>query len=546
MKSPFSEAQIENLVPVLTEKEKQEIIIFHKVYEKYETIFSKKATGYLRDHPVFGKLTSDMSKDVSLEIDGLSLALQKDAINNNNWHPYIEYQVKKGIGYAEMGIDFKSWFDLNVMMKQYVTPFLHREYTNSETFLSSLNGMNHFMDIAMGITAEAYLQEKKEIILKDHQEIKRLNEELEQKVIDRTAELQKSNELFLYLFDFNPAIIIISKMNDDTIMNVNNSFLQLFGFGSKEEVVGKTSLELNILSRPGQRDEINTRLKEEILIEDFEIEVRNKNGNPVWLSATYKIVDIDHTLCIFSVSTDITERKKAEELLKLVNKDLESFSYSVSHDLNAPLRVIKGIADILSKKYASVLDAYGTGMLELMRNNAGRMGELITTLLEFSRLGLKELVTSAINMTDLVTEVKTEAEKNDPSAENAFVINDLINIKGDMVLIRQVWVNLISNAIKYSKNIPNRKIEIGSFYQEKQVVYYVKDNGAGFDMINYDQLFGVFKRLHTQEEFEGTGIGLANVKKIIQHHGGTVWATSKLQEGACFYFSLPVEEGASP
>ncbi len=142
-------------------------------------------------------------------------------------------------------------------------------------------------------------------------------------------------------------------------------------------------------------------------------------------------------------------------------------------------------------------------------------------------------------MAELVKDVKTEEEKNNISADIEFAVNDILPAQGDQILIRQVWVNLISNAAKYSKNNPKRMIEIGSFYKENQVVYYVKDNGVGFDMSNYDKLFGVFQRLHAPDEFEGTGIGLANVKKIIEHHGGTVWATSTLNEGACFYFSLP-------
>ena len=155
MNPPYSSEQIEKLIPVLTEEEKQEIILFHQVYEKYEAIFSQKKTDHLKHHPVFGKLSSNIPKEVSLKNDRLSFALQRDAIINNNWKPYFEYHVKKGISYAKMGIDFKSWFDLNVMMKHYITPFLHREYNYSESFLSSLNGMNHFLDIAMAITAEA-------------------------------------------------------------------------------------------------------------------------------------------------------------------------------------------------------------------------------------------------------------------------------------------------------------------------------------------------------------------------------------------------------
>ncbi len=167
------------------------------------------------------------------------------------------------------------------------------------------------------------------------------------------------------------------------------------------------------------------------------------------------------------------------------------------------------------------------------------MGELIDGLLAFSRLGKKEVTISEINMSDLVTSVREEVMYGN-SKEIEFKIDDLIPAMGQKILIKQISVNLISNAIKYSKHKPNIIIQIGSYYKDKLVVYYVKDNGAGFDMQYYDKLFGVFQRLHSQEEFEGTGIGLAIVQKIITRHKGTVWAESKVDEGSCFYFSLPI------
>jgi light-regulated signal transduction histidine kinase (bacteriophytochrome) len=166
------------------------------------------------------------------------------------------------------------------------------------------------------------------------------------------------------------------------------------------------------------------------------------------------------------------------------------------------------------------------------------MGTLIDDLLAFSRLGRKVVPSSEINMAVLVKSVREEELLNNPK-EIEFEIKELLPAKGQQALIKQVWVNLISNAIKYSQHKPKTKIEIGSYQKNNQVVYYIKDNGVGFDMQYYSKLFGVFQRLHSQEEFEGTGIGLAIVQKIIQRHNGTVWAESKLNEGACFYFSLP-------
>jgi light-regulated signal transduction histidine kinase (bacteriophytochrome) len=233
----------------------------------------------------------------------------------------------------------------------------------------------------------------------------------------------------------------------------------------------------------------------------------------------------------------IDNLNKADEALLAVYKELEAFTYSVSHDLRAPLRAVNGYARILVEDYFTSLDSEGMSSLHAILNNSKKMGQLIDDLLAFSRLGRKEVILSEINMTSLVNSVFNECQTgNSTSVESK--IPELLPAMGQIELIRQVWVNLISNAIKFSRNKPVCFIEIGSYYKDNLVVYYIKDKGAGFDMQYYDKLFGVFQRLHSQEEFEGTGIGLAIVKKIIQRHNGTIWAESKLNEGSCFYFSL--------
>lgn len=235
------------------------------------------------------------------------------------------------------------------------------------------------------------------------------------------------------------------------------------------------------------------------------------------------------------------EKGKVENInkdLASLNEELETFSFSISHDLRAPLRAITGFANILQEDYASKMDVDGKSYLNAILNNSKRAGELIDDILAFSRLGREQITTSEINMTDLVQSV-IEEETGSNSNEIEFTIDELLPSMGDRALVKQVWVNLISNAIKYSKNESKNKIKIGSYYKENLIYYYVKDEGVGFDMIYYDKLFGVFERLHSREEFEGTGIGLAIVQRIIERHGGSVWAESKLNEGSCFYFSLP-------
>jgi len=225
--------------------------------------------------------------------------------------------------------------------------------------------------------------------------------------------------------------------------------------------------------------------------------------------------------------------------LEAVNKELESFSYSVSHDLRAPIRAINGYAKIIEEDYAGKLDLDGVSAIHSITHNSRKMGQLIDDLLAFSKLGRKQVTVSDLNMTALVKSIKDELLFEDKENKTEFVLNILPPAKGDNALIKQVWINLLSNAIKYSKYKFIAHIEVGAYEKDNMVIYYVKDNGAGFDMQYYDKLFGVFQRLHSQDEFEGTGIGLAIVQRIVQRHNGMVWAESILTEGSCFYFSLP-------
>jgi len=225
--------------------------------------------------------------------------------------------------------------------------------------------------------------------------------------------------------------------------------------------------------------------------------------------------------------------------LELVNKELEAFSYSVSHDLRTPLRAISGYSIMLKEDYEEKLDAEGQRIIGNVIANARMMGQLIDDLLAFSRLGKKELVSTEIDMQSLATNVVNELLQNDLEQDYRINIALLPPTEGDPGMIKQVLVNLMSNAIKYSAKNSHPEIEIGGRDEETRIVYYVKDNGVGFDMAYAGKLFGVFQRLHSQAEFEGTGVGLALVKRIIDKHKGEVWAEGQENIGATFYFSLP-------
>jgi two-component system, sensor histidine kinase and response regulator len=225
--------------------------------------------------------------------------------------------------------------------------------------------------------------------------------------------------------------------------------------------------------------------------------------------------------------------------LEAANKELESFSYSVSHDLRAPLRAIDGFSRILEDDYGPTLDDEGRRLLKTVRDNTVRMAQLIEDLLEFSRWGRQPLASAEVDMTALAREVFGEMETARNGVPLACTFEALPAAYGDRSLIRQVWINLLSNAVKYSGGRAAPQISVSGYSEDVQSVYCVQDNGAGFDMTYYDKLFGVFQRLHRAEEFPGTGVGLAIVRRVVLKHGGRVWAQGKVDEGASFYFSLP-------
>ncbi|HTE14813.1 MAG TPA: response regulator [Burkholderiales bacterium] len=234
-------------------------------------------------------------------------------------------------------------------------------------------------------------------------------------------------------------------------------------------------------------------------------------------------------------------RERSAEL-EIANKELEAFAHSVSHDLRSPLAAIDGFAQILDEDFRDPLGDDGHRFVTMMRREAKRMNQLIEGLLAFSLLGRRAMNFGEIDMEmlvdDLIFAQHTEVAQTKTSIRHA----SLPKIWGDSTLLRQVWINLISNALKYSSKRQSPMIEIGCRAEPLRDVFYIKDNGAGFDMSNYDKLFGVFHRLHNAEDFPGTGIGLSLVQRIIMRHGGTVWAEGVVDAGATFYFSIPRKE----
>ncbi len=256
-----------------------------------------------------------------------------------------------------------------------------------------------------------------------------------------------------------------------------------------------------------------------------------------------------------AIRVDIAKRKEAEEKvgqlnaeledrvakrtaeLETANRELEAFSYSISHDLRAPLRAVDGFSQAVMEDYGELLPEGGRNYLQTIRNGAQRMGMLIDDLLAFSRLSRQPVTKQEVNTANLVANVLEELKPQHDGREVEIRIGDLPPCQGDAALLKQVWINLLSNAIKYSRDRKPAIIEIGCKREQEENVYFVRDNGAGFDMKYAHKLFGVFQRLHRSEEFEGTGVGLAIVQRIVNRHGGRIWADAAPGKGATFYFT---------
>lgn len=278
-------------------------------------------------------------------------------------------------------------------------------------------------------------------------------------------------------------------------------------------------------------------------VADYALTISHSMRDVLYNASVYRD-EKDTVLGGFATARDITAMRKQEMRIKALNEELEqriieleSFSYSVSHDLRAPLRGIDGFLAIFLKNYFPKVDDEGQRLLNNVRRNVEKMGSLIDELLTLSRIGMKDIQIITINMTELANTVLEELTEMKGRA--TVIVKDMGKAKGDIALIKQVLVNLCSNAFKYSNKKLNPQIELGAYEdRDDEVVYYVKDNGVGFDMEYSNKLFGVFQRLHDPTEYQGTGVGLAIVKRIITRHGGRVWAEGKEGEGATFYFAL--------
>lgn len=355
---------------------------------------------------------------------------------------------------------------------------------------------------------------------------------------------QLNEEKFRALLDAAPDATVI--VNESGIIKmVNHQTENLFGYKRDEllnkpvEVLMPASLKA---AHEMHRNNYMKAARVRSMGEGLELNAIKKNGQSFPVEISLSPIRTQEGMMVSASVRDITTRKTLETELKKSNAELEAFTYSVSHDLRAPLRGIIGFTTILEEDYASKLDDEARRITGVIKGNTEKMGHLIDDLLAFSRMGKQELMKTQLITDKMVEEIVAELTAQNRSQTPLPVtwnISPLPPVFADRNTLRQVWINLLSNAIKYSSTKPQPVIAIDAYHENNFTIFRIKDNGVGFDAQYSSKLFKVFQRLHSPEEFEGTGVGLALVEKVISRHGGRVWAESRLNEGATFYFSLP-------
>jgi PAS domain S-box-containing protein len=344
---------------------------------------------------------------------------------------------------------------------------------------------------------------------------------------------------------------IIGKTLDGTITSWNQGAQRTFGYAA-EEVVGKS---ISLLIPPGCESE-----EPEILealghgeVKRFDTVRQRKDGRRIDVSVTISPVrdSAGRVVAISKVARDITDRRRAEAALALAkeaaeasSRELEAFSYSVAHDLRAPLRGMNGFAQVLLEEYADKLDAGGRECIDEICTNARKMGALIDGLLSLSRVTRSDWRPERVDLSALVRTIAAELSAAEPRREVSIAVCDHVSADMDPALARALFENLLGNAWKFTTGTPGAQVAFGASDRDGARTLFVRDNGAGFDMDHAKNLFAPFQRLHTVAEFPGTGIGLATVQRIVHRHGGRIWAEGKVGAGAAFYFTLPSAQRA--
>jgi PAS domain S-box-containing protein len=528
--------------PTLTEQEITGLQDYWRIYEQHRDEVDAELWRLIIAIPQFKATLGD--KDLSSPEQQENVERQRQAIYENNWKPFLSGLWEQGQMYALLGVDYRTWIEIVTTFRRLVRPHLVAAYGNTpDRLLTAMDGMDVLIEIMMSTIGDSYLEAM----------LQRIQQQ--ERMIQNAIERERVDEIFRGLLESAPdAILVVDSQG--TIRLVNTQLETMFGY-ERDEIVGQaveTLVPERFHGRHGlHRGQYAQEPRVRPMGIGLELFGRRKDSTEFSVEISLSPLETPDGTLISASIRDVTERKKNVEKIRELNEDLEqrasqleaanreleAFSYSVSHDLRAPLRTIDGFSLALLEDFGEQLPDEGRNYLMRIRTAAQRMAQLIDDLLNLSRLSRAPLNPEPTNLSKIAQQVVQNLQREAPDRLVNLSIEPNIMAECDPRLIKVVFENLLSNAWKFTSKQEAAEIGFGQAEDPQNgQVYFVRDNGAGFDMAYVNKLFGAFQRLHTNSEFPGIGIGLAIVQRIINRHGGRIWADGVVNGGATFYFTL--------